>query len=114
MVVGRGFARGLSPRGRGNPSYKSSSNPLVGSIPAWAGEPTYIRPVHLLIKVYPRVGGGTFSYLIQSGRWHLVAVYPRVGGGTPMNTCYTTTPALGVYPRVGGGTCNPLSIAVKK
>ena len=33
-------AHGLSPRGRGNPNSTARLNPTIGSIPAWAGEPS--------------------------------------------------------------------------
>ncbi len=50
---------GLSPRGRGNHLARQSDGFLLGSIPAWAGEPLVI--IHSLTPdaVYPRVGGGT-------------------------------------------------------
>ena len=51
--------RGLSPRGRGNPSAASDRWASVRSIPAWAGEPQTTRRWLEVMKVYPRVGGGT-------------------------------------------------------
>ena len=50
--------RGLSPRGRGSLSRKGMADRIVGSIPAWAGEPLRVSFGDLLIRVYPRVGGG--------------------------------------------------------
>ena len=51
---------GLSPRGRGNlvpaMTYPGGSR----SIPAWAGEPCTDIRIPLVLRVYPRVGGGTF------------------------------------------------------
>ena len=51
--------RGLSPRGRGNPSWTIPSTVRTGSIPAWAGEPLILYVVASTGSVYPRVGGGT-------------------------------------------------------
>ena len=51
--------KGLSPRGRGNQHMRILSPPGVGSIPAWAGEPRIAVWVTSVIRVYPRVGGGT-------------------------------------------------------
>ncbi len=90
---------------------------LEGSIPAWAGEP----PFGVSLKVYPRVGGGTFG----SGQFMLPAkgLSPRGRGNRPfaLRRLYlrgsipawagepqglpTTRAMRWVYPRVGGGTC---------
>ena len=84
-------SRGLSPRGRGNPIVRMPGMAryiIVGSIPAWAGEPSDLddrgqrQPVASL--VYPRVGGGT---------WISMPAFVAVDDDGP------------VYPRVGGGTC---------
>ena len=50
---------GLSPRGRGNPVGINDTPHAERSIPAWAGEPTWLRCRGVLRRVYPRVGGGT-------------------------------------------------------
>ena len=50
---------GLSPRMRGNLYAQQSGAVLVGSIPAYAGEPSKrVRSLNLW-RVYPRVCGGT-------------------------------------------------------
>ena len=50
---------GLSPRGRGNLLLADFHEGIVGSIPAWAGEPIRIASGAPFCRVYPRVGGGT-------------------------------------------------------
>ena len=50
---------GLSPRVRGNPPYQDAPKQLPRSIPACAGEPDVKLSVVPLLKVYPRVCGGT-------------------------------------------------------
>ena len=52
---------GLSPRGRGNQAALDYAEVGYGSIPAWAGEPTFSSHRRACIRVYPRVGGGTVS-----------------------------------------------------
>ena len=53
------YAKGLSPRGRGN--HVAIRQPLIDrrSIPAWAGKPDRGRGQVSGIGVYPRVGGET-------------------------------------------------------
>ena len=77
---------------------------LVGSIPAWAGEPLSTGPVVVILKVYPRVGGGTCRVAWRGQR--VQGLSPR-GRGNPAGeseSCLTCW----VYPRVGGGTHVPL------
>ena len=50
---------GLSPRVRGNPPAASSASAVMGSIPACAGEPVGIAMPTSMMRVYPRVCGGT-------------------------------------------------------
>ena len=50
---------GLSPRGRGNHVRHQRPLSMIGSIPAWAGEPGGLRGRNGSTPVYPRVGGGT-------------------------------------------------------
>ena len=50
---------GLSPRGRGNQNGISVPGELVGSIPAWAGQPRTAPVPNSVATVYPRVGGAT-------------------------------------------------------
>ena len=52
-------AEGLSPRVRGNQISSSSSSPVLGSIPARAGEPCSGKIYPLEPRVYPRACGGT-------------------------------------------------------
>ena len=117
------FFYGLSPRGRGNLDYSSSSQLSLGSIPAWAGEPRLFILIPALFRVYPRVGGGTAVMPIPSGSTE--GLSPR-GRGNPIlsgstGTYWGSIPAwagepgsrsilmrsTGVYPRVGGGTGVP-------
>ena len=50
---------GLSPRGRGNRTWRACRRSWLGSIPAWAGEPRIVTAFYFRPEVYPRVGGGT-------------------------------------------------------
>ena len=50
---------GLSPRMRGNRDDPAALPPLLGSIPAHAGEPAHRRPPTRRFAVYPRACGGT-------------------------------------------------------
>ena len=112
---------GLSPRGRGNLAHAAPVRRSPGSIPAWAGEP---QARHRMIAdrgVYPRVGGGTNSWmgfidtfggLSPRGRGNLFCL--RAQGTQPRSIpAWAGEPPLidlrmtrgEVYPRVGGGTC---------
>ena len=117
--VGGGYP-GLSPRGRGNPSFLAPTPKPPRSIPAWAGEPISLPPVPSGIPVYPRVGGGTRHFLLR--RPSRLGLSPR-GRGNPL-ACLLFLPVsrsipawagepislppvpsgIPVYPRVGGGT----------
>ena len=111
---------GLSPRGRGNPPSSGSKLQHEGSIPAWAGQPRWVRAECLDTMVYPRVGGatsdagaviGTNAGLSPRGRGNR-AYFAGVGA------CLRSIPAWAgqpqpsraapaertVYPRVGGAT----------
>ena len=94
--------------------------PLLRSIPAWAGEPRSLPSLILFYTVYPRVGGGTpNSDVVESlvdglsprGRGnHGGNVLPAIGGGSipawagePLGWALTGI-ITSVYPRVGGGT----------
>ena len=109
---------GLSPRGRGNRTCWSKALRREGSIPAWAGQPAPVESLLYLNKVYPRVGGATWSGLrSESGTGGLS---PRGRGnqgqggpgrrrsipawaGQPL-LLPAETPTGRVYPRVGGAT----------
>ena len=111
---------GLSPRGRGNPSYWDISPSWSGSIPAWAGEPSFGKSVRYCLSVYPRVGGGTLFG--NGGVQELAGLSPRGRGnqarvirkkpmvrsipawaGEPLKQVVVQL-TVRVYPRVGGGT----------
>ena len=51
------------------------------SIPAWAGEPSGIRPTSDTAEVYPRVGGGTIRGACFSS--HRKGLSPRGRGNHP-------------------------------
>ena len=112
---------GLSPRVRGNPLADVSTPRRRGSIPACAGEPLAGMRTGGSWAVYPRVCGGTVSFISLSVRtWGLS---PRVRGNLEESSkgdlgyrsipaCAgepeartTSTPISTVYPRVCGGTC---------
>ena len=58
-VVGSSMLAGLSPRVRGNPVQVATGTIQIGSIPACAGEPVNEGRPPVIVKVYPRVCGGT-------------------------------------------------------
>ena len=111
---------GLSPRGRGNPAQGLELRVRVGSIPAWAGEPSSADRLLEKRRVYPRVGGGT--ELIARSRVFVHGLSPRGRGNHPQPVddlrAVGSIPAWAgeplevanppgqkwVYPRVGGGT----------
>ena len=115
------IGNGLSPRGRGNHLQLQVVAVRDGSIPAWAGEPLALVVVVLLVRVYPRVGGGTTckahadcpgpglsprgrgNHGHERGRCSVPGSIPA-WAGEPWLTAWSTVPAT-VYPRVGGGTC---------
>ena len=111
---------GLSPRVRGNRSPRAAGNIRRRSIPACAGEPIRAESPSDIMKVYPRVCGGTV-YSVAQGR-DVLGLSPRVRGnrdfvhrllppqrsipacaGEPLPGEHQTE-VLGVYPRVCGGT----------
>ena len=111
---------GLSPRGRGNLALTANPIGIIGSIPAWAGEPSTYRDSNEVTTVYPRVGGGTEANRTIAER--LAGLSPRGRGnhrwrcpqllrersipawaGEPPPGAYLPS-SITVYPRVGGGT----------
>ncbi|CAH2603741.1 conserved protein of unknown function [Rhodovastum atsumiense] len=112
---------GPSPRGRGSLRSHDEQPFVVGSIPAWAGEPgCEINPA-LFARVHPRVGGGAASADHADGV--RTGPSPR-GRGSPHRPGHDeatsrSIPAWageppgwragghlqGVHPRVGGGAC---------
>ena len=111
---------GLSPRMRGNPRQPPAARGRPGSIPAYAGEPTRQASGCPMMRVYPRVCGGTPNYdtvaLADTGlsprmrgnllqpplQLHNAGSIPAYAG-EPQATASTRT-ARRVYPRVCGGT----------
>ena len=111
---------GLSPRVRGNPAAASPTPSQARSIPACAGEPATGNCPRRLVRVYPRVCGGTCKaqYGAAAGR----GLSPRVRGNLwkcalPVNLRWSIPACAGeprrrgggqrwagVYPRVCGGT----------
>ena len=114
------YARGLSPRVRGNPPARRCGIPFPRSIPACAGEPGTTPRNTARPGVYPRVCGGTSRTRppqpLDGG------LSPRVRGNPAAAACHTrrrrSIPACAgepprcrahprghpVYPRVCGGT----------
>ena len=115
---------GLSPRGRGNRHVQHGRDGLVGSIPAWAGEPAQNGSRAGSHAVYPRVGGGTGQRLAEAhkyvglsprGRGNLLVVVegPFGVGSIPAwagepKLRHTARASFAVYPRVGGGTATSI------
>ena len=112
--------QGLSPRVRGNRVHVASWAFQLGSIPACTGEPKQSSGVRLVIRVYPRVYGGTLDEVGQAIAY--TGLSPRVrgnrraphgrlprGGSIPACTGEPSIDSsslrwLRVYPRVYGGT----------
>ncbi len=94
----------------------------IGTIPAWAGEPTGAADAGLLVGDHPRVGGGThlLGVIVSTkpgpsprGRGNpFRAQQHRLSGGTipawagEPRKSWKNLRFLGDHPRVGGGTCN--------
>ena len=111
---------GLSPRMRGNQASVWAGILPAGSIPAYAGEPGPFRFGGGVIRVYPRVCGGTAQQSADSADG--VGLSPRMRGNLGTQPEYRLTlgsipayagepgasPNCGhlpeVYPRVCGGT----------
>ena len=114
------FRPGLSPRVRGNLRDAGRAEIRIGSIPACAGEPAIRQPGQSIVKVYPRVCGGTVRRAFRSVL--LKGLSPRVRGNqsgvTNRAAAIGSIPACAgeptksgaadyaarVYPRVCGGT----------
>ncbi len=116
---------GLSPRVRGNRHSSKEMPRYRRSIPACAGEPYSRRAGDNTVAVYPRVCGGTHTYIreLKSSQ----GLSPRVRGNrynkVPSQEAIGSIPAcagephgvpivaegMRVYPRVCGGTPLPSS-----
>ena len=119
-ATGDWAAAGLSPRVRGNrrPPRRAGGRP--GSIPACAGEPHCESGSWMLLRVYPRVCGGTLFRVPQPPSF--AGLSPRVRGNprsdASLHDASGSIPACAgepgdvadpsghqrVYPRVCGGT----------
>ena len=111
---------GLSPRMRGNPNSTSKSTPVMGSIPAHAGEPRGFERLCGHARVYPRACGGTGdrpravvvfwglsprmrgNRLRGGGEIDVVGSIPAHAGEPCLNA--SSWSRRGVYPRACGGT----------
>ena len=110
---------GPSPRGRGSLHQRAGGGELLGSIPAWAGEPTASPTCSPRRRVHPRVGGGAQARARGGGA--PAGPSPRGRGSrspdrAPCGTCGSIPAWAGepcllshagsscrVHPRVGGG-----------
>ena len=114
--------RGLSPRGRGNPTWSGIKAQAVGSIPAWAGQPARSKRPRRTGRVYPRVGGATLPigvlFVLYQGlsprgrgnrrgrqRWRMPGGSIPAWAGQPRRYVTHKTSSA-VYPRVGGAPRN--------
>ena len=113
------LSEGLSPRGRGKRVERFTQGYGPGSIPAWAGETCGFAVPQVLVRVYPRVGGGNPSGytpdglqtgLSPRGRGKLsgLSSFPHNLGSIPAWAGETlifksAASIAAVYPRVGGG-----------
>ena len=94
------FLLGLSPRVRGNRNQGTPHRQSSRSIPACAGEPPRVAPMHQASPVYPRVCGGTSASWLGCGRKS--GLSPRVRGETFAQMRPTAWFLLGLSPRVRG------------
>ena len=97
-----GYASGLSPRVRGNlcgPDVSVEAHPWRGLSPRVRGNQLGARP-YVSHEVYPRVCGGTPSYVPPAADAR--TVYPRVCGGTISARAGDEWPSKGLSPRVRG------------
>ena len=99
-IYGDTWMEGLSPRVRGNRYGRPGCCGGSGSIPACAGEPDTVLAATGLLRVYPRVCGGTPSASRCDGSH--TGLSPRVRG-EPSRSGRSRPPPT-VYPRVCGGT----------
>ena len=116
---GRLHQGGLSPRPRGSHRVIAILKPLGGSIPASAGEPSWVRVAVVSWGVYPRVRGGAQVQHIETCRIQGLSPRPRgsrrkvfrrqrSGGSIPASAGEPTAATASgtsskVYPRVRGG-----------
>ncbi len=120
MITAMFGVQGPSPRGRGNRGRGGERQSHLGTIPAWAGEPSSLRVGMIPPGDHPRVGGGTCratrlrrppvgpsprgrgNHQRDPARRHSDGTIPAWAGepsGAP-----TGRIRRGDHPRVGGGT----------
>ena len=93
------YVGGLSPRLRGNPLMYSPLRLIKRSIPAPAGEPSFLCPYGPDLMVYPRACGGTNWNIVHSSS--VRGLSPRLRGNRASTT--TGTSAIGSIPAPAGG-----------
>ncbi len=116
-----GSLLGLSPHGRGNRRESSRSQPRLGPIPAWAGEPGPAGAGWAAKGAYPRMGGGTPDDAATT--LPDVGLSPHGRGNPRASLTWCASPGpipawagepscrailmafIRAYPRMGGGTC---------
>ena len=119
---------GLSPRGRGKPLRPQCHPRRLRSIPAWAGETAPRTALAPLMSVYPRVGGGNWSWPTASriNRGLSPRGRGKLWGVASMCSLFRSIPAwagetawtcghlcfVKVYPRVGGGNWRSSALIV--
>ncbi len=90
------LAAGLSPRTRGSHGNWQGRLPLLRSIPAYAGEPSWIHLNLTLGWVYPRVRGGAASQSGSNNR--AMGLSPRTRGSlVDQRTCHYLTGSIPAY-----------------
>ena len=103
------LSEGLSPRGRGNHATLGCPSAPLGSIPAWAGEPTVGDVVPRPYRVYPRVGGGTANCRTSSRKTS--GLSPRGRGNRRQDHGYGrrpgSIPAWAGEPPINDNSANP-------
>ena len=120
---------GLSPRVRGNLHHRPVPLDNQGSIPACAGEPHDRAAAGAVVRVYPRVCGGTSlrawpdtrrtglsprvrgNHASPRGGWGCAGSIPACAGEPPAAAPAGCLPW--VYPRVCGGTCTRIPLHVR-
>ena len=124
------LAPGLSPRVRGNRGFEETQMLFKGTIPACAGEPTYIEPINAIPRDYPRVCGGTRHMAERPpisrglsprvrGNLDALRLVPGLVGTIPACAGEPRNSGTGAfmtrdYPRVCGGTLLPNSAPITR
>ena len=114
------FAKGLSPRVRGNRDDGFWRRPRRGPIPARTGEPAASTRWTTSTRAYPRAYGGTITNLLAGVdfkglsprvRGNRRGVAPDIASGGPIpartgepGASWSKSHCVGAYPRAYGGT----------